>query len=293
MHDKYDFKLYATGDDWQGISRSTGGNLSYILDFEKWRGISATFKLKNCYRFSGELLEKSIAFISGQGRQLQKDAVGYGPDCSVDPIYGWSAHDVRKNIAQALETLPPNASVLILGRYMSDLGILHGNGFSYRYLKEAKMSSVTYERRRNLWMTFRTIEDSRTMQSDYVILLNNKKGSYGFPNPYKEPLAVSLLLGDGSDGQYENERRLFYVAITRAKKGLFVVSHGHRSKFYKELFKIEKHFKQLHCPLCGGILTQYKMKDKTWEYRCNSSLGCKYVRPAPEKQNLECPTAER
>lgn len=74
MRDKVDFNLFAVGDDWQGISRPSGGNLTYILDFEKWWGPSAIFRLENVYRYSGDLLEKSTTFIRRYGRQIQKNS---------------------------------------------------------------------------------------------------------------------------------------------------------------------------------------------------------------------------
>lgn len=198
------------------------------------------------------------------------------------PICGPTGPIIRDNLALALKTLPAHASVLILGRYPADVNILNGNGFTYYYDYLAKMTRVIYEERKDIQMMFRIIINSRTMQSDYVILLNNNR-VFGFPEQYKEPLAISILLGDKSDGQYDNERRLLYVAMTRAKKTFFMVAqNGNKSEFYHEIFEDNKPRELMHCPVCGGVMDLHRrMKNGPLEYMCTNFqwTGCKYTRP--------------
>lgn len=282
MRDSEDFRLFAVGDDWQSIYRFNGSNISYILDFEKYWGPSAICRIETTYRFSGELLDKSSAFICRGGRQLRKDLVGKGPECSVNWICGPDGPTVLGRIARVLDGLPVGASVLFLGRYSHDVCILEGGGFSWKPDISSRSDTVLYERRPDLRLRFMTIHGSKGLQSDYVISLNNRAGRHGFPSNRREPLAISLMLGDGENGQYDEERRLFYVAMTRARKALFLVSeNGRQSEFYKELFgNGDGARRHMYCPMCGGIMVARKGKNG-WFYGCSNfpRTGCKYTRP--------------
>lgn len=90
----------------------------------------------------------------------------------------------------------------------------------------------------------------------------------GFPSKIQDAPILSLLLENKETYPYAEERRLFYVAMTRAKeKTFFVTLRGREGVFAKELK--ERYNKELEreffaCPHCGGRLVK---KDGPYGYQ--------------------------
>ncbi len=288
LRDSKDYRLFCVGDDWQSIYRFNGCDVSYILDFRKYWGPSGICKIETTYRFTGDLLRMSTSFICRNKRQYPKELVGAGNmNCSVNPLRVPSPYEARKAIADILATIPEGSSVLFLGRYNHDVRLLNTYGFSWKPdLSDPSSQVVKYERRPDLSMKFMTIHGSKGLQANYVFSLNNKSGSYGFPSLREESPVIPMLLG-GEDTQLDEERRLFYVAMTRANRALYILTYdGHESIFYRELFggSIPITVDVGYCPVCGGKLVLRDGKYGTF-YGCSNyhSRGCKFKRSV-EKQ---------
>ena len=281
MRDSKEYRLFCVGDDWQSIYRFNGCDVSYILDFPKYWGPSTIRMIETTYRFSGEILEKSSNFICRNKAQFQKHLVGAnGSKGRVIPIIAPSSSGIRDRIAEALMKVPKGKKVLFLGRYNHDVNVLSEDGFSWKPLVGDKSITVKYSGRPDLDMRFMTIHSSKGLQADVVFSLNNMTGSYGFPSNRPEPLIITLLLG-GKSTQYDEERRLFYVAMTRAKKAAYIVTKsGHQSDFFKEIFPFNYgKGRAFICPICGGVLVA-RNGNAGMFYGCSnySSKGCKYTR---------------
>jgi DNA helicase-4 len=283
LRDSRDYRLFCVGDDWQSIYRFNGCDVSYILDFERYWGPSTICCIDKTYRFSGELLEKSSGFIRNSRNQFQKHLVGMsGRDSKVYPLSGRDDAEIRRCIADRLRKVPEGKSVLFLGRYNHDVMILDSEGFSWKPDLSNNSQIVMFSDRPDLEMRFMTIHSSKGLQADVVFSLNNRTGRYGFPSKRDEPVLIPLLLGKGGD-QYDEERRLFYVAMTRAKDVAYIVTVlGHQSEFYRELFPLRvdgRDVPQMVCPLCGGTLVLRKGRYGTF-YGCSNfgPKGCKFTR---------------
>ena len=287
MRKDRDFKMYCVGDDWQSIYRFNGSDVSYILDFEKYWGPSTICMIETTYRFSGDLLRLSSEFICRNKRQYQKHLKGTGTsNCPVLPIQAPTDSSMRYRIGEVLKQLPPSSSVLFLGRFNQDVTVLEGEGYGWTPEIGKNSMKVTYSPRRDLDMIFMTIHGSKGLQADYVISLNNKIGKYGFPSNRDEPPVIKLLL-NGDDTQYDEERRLFYVAMTRAKKGLYLASNSNRqSAFFREIFGLNLlKEEELYCPICRGQLVLRKGKYGQF-YGCeNFPSGCKFTRKIETVEN--------
>ena len=285
MRQDRDYKLYCVGDDWQSIYRFNGSNVAYILDFEKYWGPSAICKIETTYRFSGDLLRLSSEFVCRNKRQIRKKLVGKGKDCSVRQIKGKNQWGVLAQLADIIHTLPESASVLFLGRYRFDVCLLENKGFSWKQPVGKNLIEVYYTGRPDLKMTYMTIHGSKGLQADYVFSLNNTVGSYGFPSNREESPLIRMLLGS-EDIQIDEERRLCYVAMTRAKKCLYMVTYENRySSFFKEIFNVpEQKYEKEFCPICRGQLVL--RKGKWGEFiGCSNykSKGCKFTRKLEEE----------
>ena len=147
----------------------------------------------------------------------------------------------------------------------------------------SKLIDVKYNKRLDLQMSFMTAHKSKGLQADYIFIINNKRSKMGFPSKMQDATILSLLLEHGEQYPYAEERRLYYVALTRAKKKVFIVTVANQEsefalelkKQYGDQLKREK----FSCPICGGQLLK-----RTGPYGeffgCSNyqKLGCTYKR---------------
>lgn len=280
LRDNSYYRLFCVGDDWQSIYRFNGCDVSYILDFEKYWGPSEVCTIETTYRFSGELLEKSSEFVCRNKKQYPKNLrSGLPGDSKVYFIKGKDRLDASQKIAGRLDRLPEKDSVLFLGRYTFDVKKLDGSLFSWKPVVGEQYLKITYLKRPSLEIRYMTIHASKGLQADHVYSLNNGRGGYGFPATQSEPVLTTLLFGGNS--QLDEERRLFYVAMTRAKKDVHIVSaDGKSSQFFTEMFGDSRGCREvMYCPLCGAQLI---LKQGKWGqfYGCSNfpTRGCKYTR---------------
>ena len=188
------------------------------------------------------------------------------------------------SLSKKLDDIPKGSSVFFIGRYSFDAKLLSDSGlFSCQYNNVSGVTDVKYTSRPDLNMSFLTAHKSKGLQADYVFVVNNKKSKMGFPSKMPDAPIMDLLLDDCDQYPYAEERRLFYVALTRAKKKAFLVTVSNQeSEFayelknrYGEELKKEKY----ECPWCGGRLTK-----KTGPYGeffgCSNYAvtGCSYKR---------------
>jgi len=79
---------------------------------------------------------------------------------------------------------------------------------------------------------YRTIHKAKGLEADYVVLINVFNRDWGFPNKFYPPYFVNLIQDWDYDKKLEEERRLFYVAITRAKKGVYIFTEDYNQSEY-------------------------------------------------------------
>ena len=239
LRDSKDYRLFCVGDDWQSIYRFNGSDVGYIMDFEKYWGKSMVFRIEHTYRFSGQLLMKSGEFIQKNRWQLKKNLIGIeGHNTTLSVV------NARKNISEGeaiekkLECIEPGSSVLFLGRYNFDIEKL--TNVTLKRNPDGSFD-VKYDSRPDLDITFRTVHGSKGLQADYVFIINCRKKNLGFPNVLDDSPLLPLLLESKEDYLFAEERRLFYVAMTRAKKGTFLVlKSGDVSDFVIEIISKKK-----------------------------------------------------
>ncbi len=228
------FKLFCVGDDWQSIYRFNGSDVGYILDFERYWGPSEVLRIERTYRFSGELLRISNAFMNSSPNQVHKELVGDpGSDSVLRTI-------TMRMVSEAVSGIPPDESILMLGRFRHDVVSLEGGGFQWRPCPDGRTLTVTPESDPSRRIVFMTIHGSKGMQADHVFVLNNRTGPGGFPDTRGESALIRSLL-DGSGSKADDERRLFYVAMTRARKATYlVVPEDGGSAFVKECRELSR-----------------------------------------------------
>ena len=134
-------------------------------------------------------------------------------------------------------------------------------------------------------MKFMTVHKSKGLEADIVIILNCNSGKYGFPSEMSDDPILNLLLSESDQFENGEERRLFYVAMTRAKEQVYFISDGYnKSKFIAEL-EVEDISNSLYekCPICKSADIVIKKKgvskngnNYTFWGCSNFNYGCSY-----------------
>ena len=263
LRKSFDYNLFCVGDDWQSIYRFAGSDISYILNFEKYWGKTTINKIETTYRFTKSLIEVSDTFIMQNPSQLKKQIHGKSndPRFSLGEICGYNDKHSVKLIALKIDELPQNSSVYFIGRYSFDVNLLADSRlFDCQYNNATGLIDVKYTRRTDLKMAFLTAHKSKGLQADYVFIINNKDSRVGFPSMIQNDSILDLLLDNCEAFPFAEERRLYYVALTRAKiKSFFVTVKGKESVFAQELhnrYNNQLKREQFECPVCGGQLVK-------------------------------------
>lgn len=286
MRKSCDYDLFCVGDDWQSIYRFAGSDIGFILNFEHYWGSAEISKIETTYRFSQKLIEISSNFIMQNPTQIKKSIKGKNNSVgfALGEISAYNDKYAIEFMVRKLEDLSKNSSVFFIGRYSFDVKLLSDSGLlDCRYNKVSGFVDVKYSKRTDLKMNFITAHKSKGLQADYVFIINNKKSRMGFPSKIQDAAILNLLLDNCDSYPYAEERRLFYVAMTRAKKKVFLVTvNNQESEFAQELknrYGEELKREQWECPLCGGKLL--KKKGPYGEFfGCSNykTTGCKYKR---------------
>lgn len=230
--------LFAVGDDWQAIYGFSGSRVDFTLNFRRFWGDFSLHRISKTYRFGPTVARLSSSFIMQDHTQIQKQIQSQKED-ALEPVVEISGDSERIDmevLTHYFESLPRDSSILFLGRFQIDrLRLLHCTQF------KLTSDSIEFQTRPDLKIRFLTVHQSKGLEADYVIILNNRKAKLGFPAHVKDPplktelvkIAGELKLDQVSENE---ERRLFYVALTRAKKQVILLTiDGKESSFIKEL----------------------------------------------------------
>jgi len=218
--DKY---LLAVGDDWQAINRFAGADITAMTHFDGYFGPAQTVRLQTTFRNPQPLADVASRFVSRNPAQIPKHVVATrwdeGPLVTVVRVGRNESltKAIEKQLCELAST-KPGSSVDILGRYRHDEEL------------------VPRRRFRELEVRFRTIHKSKGLEADFVLIPNLTTGTYGFPSQIEDDPVLRLVLA-GDDGYpHSEERRLLYVALTRARRGVTIFTvEGIESPFALEL----------------------------------------------------------
>ncbi|MBQ0083863.1 MAG: UvrD-helicase domain-containing protein, partial [Clostridiales bacterium] len=291
LRKSFDYDLFCVGDDWQSIYRFTGSDISYILKFEKYWGKATISKIETTYRFTKSLIEISGTFITQNPLQIKKSIKGKSSDnrFSLGEINGYNDKYAVEFMADRINDLPKNASVFFIGRYSFDVKILENSGlFDCKYNNVSGFIDVIYKARPDLKMNFMTAHKSKGLQADYVFIINNKNSKMGFPSKIQDDPILDLLLDNSETFPFAEERRLYYVAMTRAKiKAYILVVKGKESLFAKEIherYEAKLKQEQFTCPVCGGrLLHKTGPYGEFWGCENYKTTGCTYKKKIQSK----------
>ena len=280
------YELFCVGDDWQSIYRFAGSDIGFILNFERYWGPTEISRIETTYRFTQKLIEISGGFVMQNPMQIRKYIKGR-PDTFEFPlgeINGYTDNAAIEFLVDKLHDLPKDSSIFFIGRYSFDADLLKENkDLTLSYDNVNGMVSVRYNQRIDLKMNFITAHKSKGLQADYVFIINNKRSRMGFPSKIQDASILNLLLDNCDSYPYAEERRLYYVALTRAKKKAYMVTVSNQeSEFALELKRVfgrEINDDKYRCPECGGKLVKRQGPYGEFVGCANYRVhGCRYKR---------------
>ena len=230
--------LFAVGDDWQAIYGFSGSRVDFTLNFRRFWGDFSLHRISKTYRFGPTLAGLSSSFIMQDHTQIRKQIQSQKED-ALEPVVEISGDSERLDLevlTHYFESLPRDSSILLLGRFQIDrLRLLHCTQF------KLTSDGIEFHARPDLKIRFLTVHQSKGLEADYVIILNNREAKLGFPAHVKDPPLKAELIKIAEELRLDQvsvneERRLFYVALTRAKKQVILLTvDGKESSFIKEL----------------------------------------------------------
>ena len=229
-------KLYCVGDDWQSIYRFSGSDMALFNQFPEYFGATEINKIETTYRFGEPLVSLSSNFIQRNKAQIQKNIHSFSSEMRTElEFYAYDRRNYCNTIGQLVASIPSDKSIFLLGRYSFDDYYL---SFMYQSIKEGNRFYYVIGGRK---IEFLTVHKSKGLETDYVILLQCNKDTYGFPSQVSDAPVLNYVLTKSDQFPYGEERRLFYVAITRAKiKTLVLYDKRFPSVFVDEFLHPEK-----------------------------------------------------
>lgn len=219
LKEKFSCTLIVVGDDWQSIFGFSGSELNLFTKFQDYFKESSIFKITKTYRNSQELIDIAGSFVMQNQSQIKKQLTS----CKhiENPIllmsYKNKNHKQLLFLLNYISTLREKSKVFLLGRFHHDFVIEN-----YSFLKEEN-GKIICSLFPNLELFFLTVHSAKGLGADEVILLNGNSGDYGFPSMKKTDEILKQFESDNSTYLYAEERRLFYVALTRTKNHVFIL----------------------------------------------------------------------
>lgn len=280
--------LFCVGDDWQAIYRFAGSDLSYTTRFETVFGATATTRLDQTFRFNNSIGEIASRFVTRNPNQINKTLTSLNsvdkPAISLLRKTQPVGQDVRlETVLHRLEQIAqPGSSVYMLARYR-------------HYLPDDKLLKQLARRFPTLKLIKDTIHSSKGKEADYVVILGLETGEQGFPSQKQENSLLTALLPALEDYAHAEERRLFYVALTRAKHRVYLITDMTvTSEFIVELLDddypleteefetslTQKLFQMMKCIKCKTGSMVSRTSDYGLFFSCNNFPLCNHKESA-------------
>ena len=278
-------QLFAVGDDWQAIFRFAGSDIGIMREFTKHFGVSERLSLETTFRCNDRIAATATDFILKNPAQIKKTVRSVQQAENPCVHIGLSGEQKLSLLKEALDRIAEDAraydedsSVLLLGRY--------------KHLRPQNLSSLA-KHYPSLHFTYKTVHGSKGLEADYVVVLGVCSGKHGFPSEMTDDPLLDLVLAAPEPHPNAEERRLLYVAITRARRQAFLLAEGGLpSSFATELtddgydtttFGRAPEL-DVSCPLCveGRLLQRENKKNGSIFYGCSNYPYCEHrQRPCP------------
>jgi len=288
-------KVFAVGDDWQSIYRFAGSDITIFTQFEANFGPSWQGRLEQTYRCNQLIAATAAQFVQRNPQQISKAVRSTRPavprSIRVVPVDGGHGiPDFRQACHRLLERLDGHlGSIAEQWRTAPGARIKVLVLWRYNLLDPFKGGSLSFENIEVLGLSFHR---AKGLEADYTVLLDVSEGDYGVPSRIEDDELLNLVIPRPETFAYAEERRLFYVALTRASRGVYLLTNRRQpSRYIRELCEIagdDVRFEAIdgaplrQCPVClVGQIVEKRNRDGGAFSACNQFPECRHSEPAP------------
>lgn len=252
-------KIMVVGDDWQSIYSFSGCDVNIFTKFDNFFDVCETRYIEKTYRNSQQLIDASSNFVMKNPDQTRKELKSSKSlkypiklvnfDNDFDEILKFEL--IIKNIIN--QSTFKNKKILILGRNNKDIfNLLKNFNVENEYgkrkfeilgdedkLRRNKFVKIVYRESPDVNIEYRTVHQSKGLECDNVILINLKNWKAGFPNKMVDDPVLNFVKRNGDSFSYAEERRLFYVALTRTKNNVYLLAPYFKSSVFVQELKTD------------------------------------------------------
>lgn len=243
LEQKPDCVLFAVGDDWQSIYRFAGSDVNIMIAFEKEFGTTSINYLRKTFRSNKGITDIATKFVMRNSDQIRKvvraennanhsvvSVIHYHKPESSEKFIGLKLEEISRGKEGAARN--ERISVLILGRYNKD--------------RPDALDKWKGQFAGKLDIDFLTVHKAKGTEANYVFVLGLQTGSYGFPNDIGDDPLLKLAQPEAEAYPRAEERRLLYVALTRAKRKVWLMSNYVRcSPFVEEVLFLKSQHRRV------------------------------------------------
>ena len=279
-------QLFAVGDDWQAIYRFGGSDIAVMREFGDRFGAFERIDLETTFRCSDRIAAVATEFVLRNPAQIRKTVRAMRKSDGPAVHVGLPGGEGLSLLKEALDRIAGDAArhdgtsdVLLLGRY--------------RHLQPLNLRSLAkqYPGLRFTWMT---VHRSKGLEADYAVVLGLCAGKFGFPVEMADDPLLDLVMAAPEAHPNAEERRLLYVALTRARRQAYLLAEGGPpSAFVTELIGGEYDITvfgrppegDVPCPRCkeGRVERRENPRDGSVFYGCSNWPYCEHRgRPCPK-----------
>lgn len=259
-------KIMVVGDDWQSIYSFSGCDVNIFTKFDNFFDVCETRYIEKTYRNSQQLIDASSNFVMKNPDQTRKELKSSKSlkypiklvnfDNDFDEILKFEL--IIKNIIN--QSTFKNKKMLILGRNNKDIfNLLKNFNVENEYgkrkfeilgdedkLRRNKFVKIVYRESPDVNIEYRTVHQSKGLECDNVILINLKNWKAGFPNKMVDDPVLNFVKRNGDSFSYAEERRLFYVALTRTKNNVYLLAPYFKSSVFVQELKTDANVELLN-----------------------------------------------
>lgn len=259
-------KIMVVGDDWQSIYSFSGCDVNIFTKFDNFFDVCETRYIEKTYRNSQQLIDASSNFVMKNPDQTRKELKSSKSlkypiklvnfDNDFDEILKFEL--IIKNIIN--QSTFKNKKILILGRNNKDIfNLLKNFNVENEYgkrkfeilgdedkLRRNKFVKIVYRESPDVNIEYRTVHQSKGLECDNVILINLKNWKAGFPNKMVDDPVLNFVKRNGDSFSYAEERRLFYVALTRTKNNVYLLTPYFKSSVFVQELKTDANVELLN-----------------------------------------------
>lgn len=259
-------KIMVVGDDWQSIYSFSGCDVNIFTKFDNFFDVCETRYIEKTYRNSQQLIDASSNFVMKNPDQTRKELKSSKSlkypiklvnfDNDFDEILKFEL--IIKNIIN--QSTFKNKKILILGRNNKDIfNLLKNFNVENEYgkrkfeilgdedkLRRNKFVKIVYRESPDVNIEYRTVHQSKGLECDNVILINLKNWKVGFPNKMVDDPVLNFVKRNGDSFSYAEERRLFYVALTRTKNNVYLLAPYFKSSVFVQELKTDANVELLN-----------------------------------------------